>query len=176
MVRGEWRNYTKELYETGKTPVSDGKMDVQAVNIEENSEKKPVNYILPPGVTRQTDPGQPQVLQQNEQSMLMKLTDLAPGDARAVYKSTSYDMRQYKRMQMFVHAEQVIGDPTNLKDNELTCFIRLGSDMVNNYYEYEVPLTLTPHGVYSSSSITDRETVWHPVSYTHLTLPTKRIV
>ncbi|MEA4982168.1 MAG: cell surface protein SprA [Paludibacter sp.] len=162
LVRGEWRNYTKELYETGKTPVSDGKMDVQAVNIEENSEKKPVNYILPPGVTRQTDPGQPQVLQQNEQSMLMKLTDLAPGDARAVYKSTSYDMRQYKRMQMFVHAEQVIGDPTNLKDNELTCFIRLGSDMVNNYYEYEVPLTLTPHGVYSSSSITDRETVWHP--------------
>lgn len=162
LVRGEWRNYTKELYETGKTPVSDGKMDVQAVNIEENSEKKPVNYILPPGVTRQTDPGQPQVLQQNEQSMLMKLTDLAPGDARAVYKSTSYDMRQYKRMQMFVHAEQVIGDPTNLKDNELTCFIRLGSDMVNNYYEYEVPLTLTPHGVYSSSSIADRETVWHP--------------
>lgn len=162
LVRGEWRNYTKELYETGKTPISDGKMDVQAVNIEENSEKKPVNYILPPGVTRQTDPGQPQVLQQNEQSMLMKLTDLAPGDARAVYKSTSYDMRQYKRMQMFVHAEQVIGDPTNLKDNELTCFIRLGSDMVNNYYEYEVPLTLTPHGVYSSSSIADRETVWHP--------------
>lgn len=162
LVRGEWRNYTKELYETGKTPVSDGKMDVQAVNIEENSEKKPVNYILPPGVTRQTDPGQPQVLQQNEQSMLMKLTDLAPNDARAVYKSTSYDMRQYKRMQMFVHAEQVIGDPTNLKDNELTCFIRLGSDMVNNYYEYEVPLTLTPHGVYSSSSIADRETVWHP--------------
>lgn len=162
LVRGEWRNYTKELYETGKTPISDGKMDVQAVNIEENSEKKPVNYILPPGVTRQTDPGQPQVLQQNEQSMLLSLSDLAPGDARAVYKNTAYDMRQYKRMQMFVHAEQLIGDATDLKDNELTCFIRLGSDMVNNYYEYEVPLKLTPHGVYSSSSIVDRETVWHP--------------
>jgi cell surface protein SprA len=162
LVRGEWRNYTKELYESGKTPISDGKMDVQAVNIEENSEKRPVNYILPPGVTRQTDPGQPQVLQQNEQSMLMMLSDLAPGDARAVYKNTSYDMRQYKRMQMFVHAEQVLGDQYDLKDNELTCFIRLGSDMVNNYYEYEVPLKLTPHGVYSSSSINDREVVWHP--------------
>ena len=162
LVRGEWRNYTKALHEPNKTPVSEGKLDVQAVNIEENSEKSPVNYILPPGITRATDPGQPQVLQQNEQSMLMKVTNLAPGDARAVYKNTSYDMRQYKRLQMFVHAEQLINDEYNLADNELTCFIRIGSDMVNNYYEYEVPLILTPHGIYSSSNTRDRETVWHP--------------
>ncbi|MDO9634885.1 MAG: cell surface protein SprA [Paludibacter sp.] len=162
LVRGEWRNYTKELHERGKTPVSSGKMDVQAVNIEENSEKTPVNYILPPGVSRETDPGQPQVLQQNEQSMLLKVTDLAPEDARAVYKNTSYDMRQYKRLQMFVHAEQFVSDETNLRHNELTCFVRLGSDMVNNYYEYEVPLTLTPHGIYSSSREADRNIVWHP--------------
>ena len=32
--------------------------------------------------------------------------------------------------------------------------------MVNNY-EYEVPLTLTPHGVYSSVA-RDREIVWYP--------------
>ena len=162
LVRGEWRSYTKALHEPGNTPISDGKLDVQAVNIEENSEKSPVNYILPPGITRQTDPGQPQMLQQNEQSMLMKVFNLSPGDARAVYKNTSYDMRQYKRLQMFVHAEQLINDEYNLRDNELTCFIRIGSDMVNNYYEYEVPLMLTPHGVYSSSSIRDREIVWHP--------------
>jgi cell surface protein SprA len=162
LVRGEWRGYTKALHEPGKTPISDGKLDVQAVNIEENSEKSPVNYIMPPGITRATDPGQPQMLQQNEQSMLMKVLNLAPGDARAVYKNTSYDMRQYKRLQMFVHAEQLINDESNLRDNELTCFIRIGSDMVNNYYEYEVPLMLTPHGVYSSSSVRDREIVWHP--------------
>lgn len=162
LVRGEWRGYTKALHEPGKTPVSDGKLDVQSVNIEENSEKSPVNYILPPGITRQTDPGQPMVLQQNEQSMLLKVTNLAPEDAKAVYKNTSFDMRQYKRLQMFVHAEQLINDEHNLMDNDLTCFIRIGSDMVNNYYEYEVPLTLTPHGVYSSSSLRDRETVWHP--------------
>ena len=94
--------------------------------------------------------------------MLMKITGLAPGDARAVYKNTTYDMRQYKRLQMFVHAEKLINDEYNLKDNELTCFIRIGSDMVNNYYEYEVPLMLTPHGIYSSSSTRDREVVWHP--------------
>lgn len=162
LVRGEWRSYTKILHEPGKTPVSNGKLDVQAVNIEENSEKTPVNYILPPGITRATDPGQPQLLQQDEQSMLMKVYDLAPGDARAVYKNTAYDMRQYKRLQMFVHAEKLLNDEYNIKDNELTCFIRMGSDMVNNYYEYEVPLILTPHGMYSSSNSRDREVVWHP--------------
>jgi len=130
------------------------------VNIEENSDKTPINYVLPPGITREVDPGQTQILQLNEQSMVMKVTNLAPNDARAVYKKTSYDMRQYKRLQMFVHAEQLPDDIRNLKDYELTCFIRLGSDMVNNYYEYEIPLKLTPAGVYSGESDVDRETVW----------------
>lgn len=160
LVRGEWRNYSKDLYPVGKLPVSTGALDVQAVNIEENSDKTPVNYVLPPGITREVDPGQTQILQLNEQSMVMKVTNLAPNDARAVYKKTSYDMRQYKRLQMFVHAEQLPDDIRKLKDYELTCFIRLGSDMVNNYYEYEIPLKLTPAGVYSGESDVDRETVW----------------
>lgn len=162
LVRGEWRNYTKNLLPAGKTAISEGKLDVQAVNIEENADKTPVNYILPPGVTREVDPGQPQLLQQNEQSMLLRVRDLSPDDAKSVYKNTSFDMRQYKRLQMFVHAEKFIDDDTNLKDNELSCFIRIGSDMVNNYYEYEVPLKLTPAGIYSGSSASDQETVWQP--------------
>ena len=162
LVRGEWRSYTKELYPVGKTPISVGKLDVQAVNIEENADKTPVNYILPPGITREVDPGQPQLLKQNEQSMVLVVNDLAPADARGVYKSTSFDMRQYKRLQMFVHAEQMMGDVQNLKDYDLTCFVRMGSDMVNNYYEYEIPLKLTPHGVYSSESEKDQATVWYP--------------
>ncbi|MEI7505027.1 MAG: cell surface protein SprA, partial [Paludibacter sp.] len=97
LVRGEWRNFNKVLYANTTQPISTGKLDVQAVNIEENADKIPVNYILPPGITRETDPGQPQLLQQNEQSMVLRVTDLAPGDARGVYKNTTYDMRQYKR-------------------------------------------------------------------------------
>lgn len=162
LVRGEWRTYNKPLHPVGQTPISDGRFDVQAVNIEENSDKTPVNYILPPGISRVTDPGQPQVLRQNEQSLLMRLHHLAPGDARAVFKNTSFDMRQYRRLQLFVHAARLIEDPTNLRDFELTAFVRIGTDMVNNYYEYEVPLRLTPHGLYSSSSLRDRETVWFP--------------
>jgi cell surface protein SprA len=163
LVRGEWRGYTKKLYETGTTaPSQTGKLDIQAVNIEENASKSPVNYVLPPGITRETDPGQPQLLQQNEQSMVLRVNDLSPGDARGVYKNASYDMRQYKRLQMFVHAEKMTVDNYNLKDNELSCFIRIGSDLENNYYEYEIPLRLTPAGIYSGEKPADRETVWYP--------------
>ncbi len=160
LVRGEWRTYTKELYQPGTMPISKGELDVQAVNIEENSDKTPVNYVLPPGITREVDPGQTQLLQLNEQSMVMKVNKLSPNDARGVYKKTAFDMRKYKRLQMFVHAEQLPDDITSLKDYELSCFIRMGSDMVNNYYEYEIPLKLTPAGIYSAESDADRATVW----------------
>ncbi|MDR3651581.1 MAG: cell surface protein SprA [Paludibacter sp.] len=162
LVRGEWRSYTQPLYSTTTVPTTPGNLDVQAVSIEENGTKSPVNYVLPPGITRETDPGQPQLLQQNEESMVLRVSDLAPGDARGVYKSTMYDMRQYKRLQMFVHAEKMTGDLTNLKDHDLTCFIRIGSDMVNNYYEYEIPLRLTPAGIYNGAKLADQQTVWYP--------------
>jgi cell surface protein SprA len=162
LVRGEWRNYTKPLYSTTSMPASTGTLDVQAVNIEENGKRTPINYILPPGVTRETDPGQPQLLQQNEQSMVLRVNNLDPGDARGVYKNTTYDMRQYKRLQMFVHAEKKMDDPSNLKDHELACFVRIGSDMVNNYYEYEIPLRITPPGDYSGNKLSDQQAVWYP--------------
>ena len=161
LVRGEWRSYSKDLYPVTQPPTTAGQMDVQAVNIEENASKTPVNYILPPGITRQTDPGQPQLIQQNEQAMVLRVHDLAPADARAVYKKTGYDMRQYKRLQMFVHAEQMSEDQT-LRDGDLSVFIRLGSDMRQNYYEYEIPLTLTPEGTYNNSNEQDRLKVWLP--------------
>jgi len=43
--------------------------------------------------------------------------------------------------QMFAHAESVVQN--QLKDNELTLFVRLGTDFVDNYYEYELPLKVT---------------------------------
>jgi len=162
LVRGEWRNYTKALYTSTTVPATVGSLDVEAVNIEENGKRSPVNYVLPPGVTREADPSQPQLLQENEQAMVLRVNDLATGDARGVYKNTSYDMRQYKRLQMFVHAEKLTDDLYKLKDNELTCFIRVGSDMVNNYYEYEVPLHLTPAGNYDGSLLSDQQKVWYP--------------
>ena len=167
LVRGEWRNYTKGLYQDVTNNqynipnpyTSAGSLDVQAVNIEENSNRVPVNYVLPPGVSRQTDPGQAQLIAQNEQAMVLKVNYLSPKDARAVYKNVTYDMRQYKRLQMFVHAE-CMPDFEAIQDKDLTCFIRLGSDLKNNYYEYEIPLILTPEGLYNNESAEDRLKVW----------------
>lgn len=161
LVKGEWRRYNYALMEgqAGNTPsITNGSLDVSTVSIEENSSRTPVNYILPPGIDRVIDPNNSQIIRENEQAMQMKVVDLDDGDARAAYKTTGYDFRQYKRLKLDVHAEAIPGQP--LKDGDLHLFIRLGSDYRNNYYEYEVPLRLTPAGKYSSDRDSDREIVW----------------
>lgn len=159
LVRGEWRNYDFNLNNRGDAP-AEGDLDVSVVNIEENADREPVNYVLPPGVTRIVDPGQSQITQLNEQSMSMKVTGLKAGDGRGVYRDTQQDLRNYKRLQMWVHAEELIDDPTNLKSGELSLFVRMGTDVKANYYEYEIPLTLTPHGSYNNWLESDRQRVW----------------
>ena len=115
---------------------------------------------MPPGVSRVLDPSQPQIRQENEQALSLKITDLAAQDARAVYKNTNYDLRQYKRLQLFTHAEAPKLDVNDLADGDLAVFIRLGSDYKNNYYEYEVPLKLTPHGEYNYNNSEHQKIVW----------------
>ena len=162
LVRGEWRDYKFNLNSRNDSP-AEGELDMSVVNIEENSQQKPVNYVLPPDVTRVQDPGQSQAIQLNEQALSMKLTGIQPGDARGVYKNTQLDLRIYRRMQMWVHAEALIDDHTNLKNGDLALFVRLGSDVKNNYYEYEIPLELTPAGSYNNFNSADRQKVW-PIS------------
>ncbi len=169
LVRGEWRKYLYDLSEAmedlnNPQPIEETGYDVSAVNIEENSDREPVNYILPPGVTRVIDPMNPQMRQLNEQAISIKADNLKDGDARAAYKNVSMDMRQYRRLQMFIHAEQVSVEQP-LEDNDVTAFIRLGTDYRENYYEYEIPLELTPWGQYGSSDDMDvddpdRKIVW----------------
>ncbi|MDR0507457.1 MAG: cell surface protein SprA [Dysgonamonadaceae bacterium] len=162
LVRGDWRVYTKDLFNPALPPVAGSQTSVNlaTINIEENGDKQPVNYVMPAGVNRMIDPGQPQLRMENEQSLAMQITRLSSGDARAIYKNTGLDSRQYRRLQMFAHAEKLAGDPTEIQDRELSLFLRLGSDYKNNYYEYEVPLQLTPAGKYSQTSSADMETVW----------------
>lgn len=157
LVHGEWRAYEQGLY-LGKAPETSGTLEVSAVNFEENNEKEPVNYILPPGISRVVDPGQTQILQNNEQSLSMTVKSLASNDARAVYKNTSLDLRRYKHLQMFVHANS-LKDEDAVKDDEMALFIRLGSDYKSNFYEYEIPLKITPEKKYADN-ITNARIVW----------------
>ena len=164
LVRGEWRPYDFNLNNRGDAPAQ-GQLDISVVNIEENSTREPVNYVLPPGVTRINDPGQSQITQLNEQSMSLKVTGLAAGDARGVYRNTQHDLRNYSRIQMWVHAESLIDDPTALRSGDLSIFLRLGTDVKNNFYEYEVPLELTPHGTYNRYLTSDQYIVWPRENY-----------
>ena len=158
LVYGKWRMYNQTL---DTTAPQQGKMTMGAVNIEENNDKSPVNYVLPPGISRAQDPSQPQLVESNEQALSMNVENLGHGESKAVYKNTTLDLRQYKRMQMFVHANSLDPNTTNLQDNQLAVFIRLGSDYKSNYYEYEIPLSLTPwKSNYGMNSPSDRRLVW----------------
>lgn len=150
LVRGEWRKYELSLMEGQEnlaTPeYSNGTLDISSVNIEEND-----NYVLPPGVDRVIDPTNPQLRQLNEQSMVLKVKEIDDGDARAAYKTINLDMRQYKKLKMYVHANAL--EDKILNDDDLRVFIRLGTDYKDNYYEYEIPLKVTQRGASSDVDI-----------------------
>ncbi len=161
LVRGTWRPYQQPIASKNNTsPTMSGEFTTSAVSIEEHGDRKPVNYILPPGITRIIDPSQPQLRQDNEQALALNISNLGSKESRAVYKKSNLDIRQYERMQLYIHAEAPELDPSQLSNNDLSLFVRLGSDYKSNYYEYEIPLTLTPHGSYDGNSTAAQTAVW----------------
>ncbi|MBG0782763.1 MAG: cell surface protein SprA, partial [Bacteroidales bacterium] len=159
LVRGEWRKYRQNLQAPGEYVVGDNgnetKFDISAVNLEENGRREPIPYVIPPGIDQEINFGTTSLVRLNEQSMQMTLDKLLDGDARAAFKTTDFDFRQYKKLKMYVHAEKLY-ENEELNYGDLTVFVRLGSDFTENYYEYEVPLTFTPWG----TPFTDKEGIW----------------
>lgn len=156
LVMGKWRTYDQPL-----SAACGGTLDASSVSLEENGEKTPVNYVLPPGIKREQDPSQPQLVEANEQALSLVVKNMSPGEAKAVYKNSTLDLRQYKRIQMFAHANALEQNTTRLQDGDLSVFIRLGSDYKNNYYEYEIPLKLTePRSNYNRYVLADCKAVW----------------
>lgn len=156
LVMGKWRTYDQPL-----SAASGGTLDASSVSLEENGEKTPVNYVLPPGIKREQDPSQPQLVEANEQALSLVVKNMSTGEAKAVYRNSTIDLRQYKRIQMFAHANALEQNTTRLQDGDLSVFIRLGSDYKNNYYEYEIPLKLTePRSNYNCYVLADCKSVW----------------
>nr|WP_224746314.1 cell surface protein SprA [Mucilaginibacter glaciei] len=157
LVRGEWRTFNAENNPINiiadpniVTPTIDNStLDVQAVNIEENGNRTPIPYVVPPGINRQRNYNNLQTdTKLNEQSLALNVAQLRDGYSRAAFRTFYNDLRSYKRIQMFIHAE---GD--QLKDNDLNAFVRLGVDYQDNYYEYEVPLAITQPGTRDPGAI-----------------------
>ncbi|SHL37034.1 T9SS outer membrane translocon Sov/SprA [Flavobacterium xanthum] len=164
LVRGEWRRYTNTLDFNDTNSADDNtNLDVLAVNVQENNQRCPVNYITPPGVQREQLFNNNTVINQNEQSLALRVSGngLEPEDSRAVFKNVSIDMRQFKKLKMFLHAESLPGE-IPLQDNQMVGFIRFGNDFTQNFYQIEIPLKVT---VPSSASNSDcsplsAEVVW----------------
>ena len=162
--RNQWRRFTQSLSCEGS--LNQIPFDVNAVSIEENSARTPFNYTTPPGISREQSVGAFPDILQNEQALSMNICDLPFCDARAVFKPLNMDLRQFENLKMFVHAESVdsIGYP--LDSTDLTVFLRLGSDYVNNYYEYEIPLMPSDLARLMGNTNPDsreyKEEVWRP--------------
>ena len=160
LVRSDWRAYTQDLSQPtgGLQTDNQTEFDVSGVSYQENGSRTPIDYVLPPGINQQQNVQTTNLVLLNEQSLSLRVSNLKDGDARAVYKSITNDVRSYKKIRMFVHAEKLNNQPLN--DGDVHMFMRLGSDFTNNYYIYDVPVHLTAPGTYDNGNDADRGKVW----------------
>lgn len=161
LVRSDWRRYQFDLKKPGEYIASDANsasFDISAVSLQENSTKVPVNYVMPPQINQQQNVQTTNLVLMNEQALQMRVCNLRDGDSRAIFKNVDLDTRMYQNIKMNVHAEKLTNIPLN--DGDLTLFFRVGTDYNNNFYEYEIPLLLTPKGVYDPNGSDARSAVW----------------
>ncbi|WP_405380419.1 cell surface protein SprA [Maribacter sp. LLG6340-A2] len=156
LVRGDWRTYTKTLQDPDidNNPADDGtSLDVNTVNIEENSNRSPIPYVLPPGVVREQLNNNNTIIRQNEQSLSLLVENLEAQDARGVFKNLNIDIRQYEKLKMFMHAEKIVDSDYADTSTPLVGFLRMGTDFSQNYYQMELPLQFTPFGAVADTEI-----------------------
>src|SRR5690606_30868187 len=158
LVRGEWRRYNAENNNAkviadpsmGSVPLDNSTIEVAAVNIEQNGNRQPIPYVVPPGIERQLDWGNLNSnVKLNEQSLSLDVKNLRDGYGRAAYRTATNDFRAYGRLEMFIHAEGQY-----LEDGEFRAFVRVGTDDQYNYYQYDMPLKITQPGT------RDAELIW----------------
>ncbi len=155
-VANQWRQYQQPITDGNPclTCTDDAKtFTISTVNFEENGQSTDATtpYVLPPGIERLRDYASTTNRRQNEQSLQLCVEDLKDSFSKAVYKNISLDMLTYKHLKMFLHAET---QDLNTNDDEVEAFIRIGTDYTQNYYEYVVPLKMTPR------NSLDQRAVW----------------
>lgn len=177
LVRGDWRRYNQSLNEDLLFNANTN-VDISTVNILENENRVPINYVLPPEIQREQINNNNTIVRQNEQSLSFRVCDLQPMDSRGIYKSVEIDLRQYKELKMFIHAESVQGQTPlpgegseEAFDERLVAFIRIGTDYKDNYYQIEVPLKPSSFMEGVSNKLSAEE-VWQP-DFNSINVPIK---
>ena len=160
LVRGDWRSFTNTLQPgVDDIPDDDGTFtDVNAVNLEENDQRSPIPYVLPPGVIREQQNNNNTIVNLNEQSLSFIVDNLESQDSRGVFKNVNMDVRQYERIRMFMHAEKILNTDFSDSDTPLVGFFRIGTDFSENFYQIEVPLQFTPF------NSTNPEVIWPEIN------------
>jgi len=164
LVRNQWRRVTRAdllqpANQFGNCQPDETSFEIDAVNIEENSQRTPFNYTLPEGIVREQSLGVFAALQ-NEQAQALRVDDLCDGGFAGIFKQIDMDLRVYDRLKMFVHAES---RDQRTPSGALRIFMRIGSDFQNNYYEYELPMVMSdPNAVlgFQSQDSPYKQEVW----------------
>nr|WP_083702117.1 cell surface protein SprA [Mangrovimonas sp. DI 80] len=141
LVRSDWRRFTGDLDNDPTNESPNLEFSTGVVGLQENEG----NYVLPPGVELEELNNNNNIVRQNEQSLVVKTCQLEATDSKGVFKNINIDMRQYKKLRMFMHAEN--GESGTLNDNDLVGFIRMGNDFTDNFYQIEVPLQVSSGGI-----------------------------
>jgi len=169
IVRADWTRVSNSL-NTQEVLYPNTQLEVSAVNILENETRTPIRYKLPPGIVRETLNNYNNLIRENEQSLSLRVKELEPKDSEGVYKHLDLDMRQYKRLRMFLHAESITGEnplpgegAQEELDKRLVAFIRLGTDITENYYQIEIPLKPTAYTAGVSNNLSEEE-IWQTAS------------
>jgi len=156
LVRSDWRRYNLPLNASNTLPDADFSIGVVSNQINNG------DYLSPPGVVPEQLNNNNTIIDQDEQALVVNVCGLDPEDARGVYKNLDVDMRQYKKVRMFMHANSV-EQQTTLGNGEMVGFIRLGNDLNDNYYQIELPLQV-------SQGIGTAEDYWPGVNEINLPL------
>ena len=170
LTRNLWRTFKNKIDSTGiySPIISSTDFNVGAVNIEENDKRSPLPYRTPKDIQRQQVQSNNGVnLLQNEQSMSLRFCGMGKNDARGVFQTfANRDIRQYGNLSMYIHAENNVKSPSNIKDRDLNAVIRIGTDFVSNYYEIRIPLYMTPLSANTLSPNSDayNDTLWRAIN------------
>ncbi|NBR36078.1 MAG: cell surface protein SprA [Chitinophagales bacterium] len=168
LIRNQWRKFRNRIDTTGaytNLPIPDFvAFNTLSVNVEENDQRQPIVYRIPPGIERQQQLSNNNVaLFLNEQALSMQICGLPQYESRGVFKTLNMDLRQYGKLDMFIHAESVAGAQA-LREGDLNAVVRIGNDFNGNYYEVKIPLKRTEFGERDSINI------WPEVNNLNLSL------
>ncbi|WP_372753707.1 cell surface protein SprA [Mariniflexile sp.] len=139
LVRSDWRRYTQTLQVNKDDPSDDlTEFSVGVIGTLDNEG----SYATPPGIEAEELYNNNTVVEQNEQSLVVNVCELESQDSRGVYKNIDIDMRQYKRLRMFMHLQEE-GSGIDENNSTVVGFIRMGNDLTENYYQIELPLEVS---------------------------------